>query len=376
VILAASTQQTVGMVILIVLILGIAAYLILENRVSTSSNVESFLKAPNRKSPPDDDVFEGPRLDRFLSWALVSMSVVALGLPVYWLGEPGRQTGAIRGFDKRSVHRGEESFGAAHNGFNCAQCHGSNGQGGVAVWNVNDYDASGNLVMDAATGKAALRPVSWIAPRINDIGLRYKKQQIANVLIYGRGTNKPMPAWGLKGGGPANDQQIFDLVNYLRYESLAENETARKVYNDTWESNGHKADDAYEKAFQAAAAEAQEESTKALEEAKKLDSNKGKSDGEILFNSHCARCHTNGYSWGEPKTSGGGWYGPSLNKQSLTNQFPDPKDQAAFIKNGVDDQKAYGTGGVNHWSGGGMPYFANILTDEQIDKIVAYERSL
>ena len=151
-ILAASTQQTIGLIILLVLIAGLVAYLILENKVSTSSNVDSFLGAANRKNPPNDDVFEGPRLDRFLSWALVSMSVVALGLPIYWLGEPGRQTGAVRGFDKRSVKRGEESFGAEHNGFNCAQCHGSVGQGGVAAWNITDYDAAGKPILDPASG--------------------------------------------------------------------------------------------------------------------------------------------------------------------------------------------------------------------------------
>jgi mono/diheme cytochrome c family protein len=95
-----------------------------------------------------------------------------------------------------------------------------------------------------------------------------------------------------------------------------------------------------------------------------------------LFNLNCARCHTNGYSYGEPKVSGGGYYGPSLREGSLKQQFPEASGQHDFIKNGANDQAAYGTGGVNHWSGGGMPYFGNILTDEQIDAIVAYERSM
>ena len=42
----------------------------------------------------------------------------------------------------------------------------------------------------------------------------------------------------------------------------------------------------------------------------------------------------------------------------------------------MGDSEAYGTGGVNHWSGGGMPYFGNILTDKQIEAIVDYERGL
>mgnify|MGYP001002312646 CR=1 FL=1 len=95
-----------------------------------------------------------------------------------------------------------------------------------------------------------------------------------------------------------------------------------------------------------------------------------------LLQANCARCHTNGYSYGEPKENGGGFYGPRLSEASLTRQFPDKASQIEYVKNGVEDGKAYGTGGVNHWSGGGMPYFANILTDKQIEQIVDYERSL
>jgi mono/diheme cytochrome c family protein len=99
-------------------------------------------------------------------------------------------------------------------------------------------------------------------------------------------------------------------------------------------------------------------------------------DGELLFNANCARCHTNGASYGEPKVPGGGFYGPKLSKDSLTAQFPEKAGQVEFITNGVDDSKAFGTGGVNHWSGGGMPYFGNVLTEDQIKAIVDYERSL
>jgi hypothetical protein len=105
-ILAASTQQSIGLVLILAVVAGLLVYLIVENIVTPKSNADSFLNAPNRKQAPDDDVFEGPRLDRFLSWALVAMTVVAVSVPIYWLGEVGRQSGAIRGFDKKSVGRG------------------------------------------------------------------------------------------------------------------------------------------------------------------------------------------------------------------------------------------------------------------------------
>jgi mono/diheme cytochrome c family protein len=425
---ALPNQRAVGLVILITALLIWAVYVVLENRRSAQQNVESFLDAPNRKNPPDDEVFEGIRLDRWLGWALISMTVVAMSLPLYWLNEQNRQTGAIKGFDNRSLKRGEEVFGPdTHVGFNCARCHGAKGGGGVAKYLVADYDEQGNPKIDPKTQKPMSHQVVWTAPRINNIGLRYQPQQIRNVLVYGRGgaKNNPMPAWGIKGGGPGDDQQIDDLVNYLLEMSIEENPAAKKAYEAEWNtSRDHKK--AIAAAVAASKEEAQADSTKtyksAVEAARKAVASEAKdiaaaekvlaeaalkkadkplafadaesalasvkksvedakavlelSEGALLFNQNCARCHTSGYSYGEPKAPGGGHYGPSLRAGSLAQQFPEKKDQIAFITNGVPDAAAYGKGGVNHWSGGGMPYFGNILTPEQIEKIVDYERSL
>ena len=438
----ASTQRAVAIVVLVVALLLWLGYLVLENRRTTTDIVGSFLDAPNRKAPPNDDVFEGPRLDRFLGWSLVSMVVVALSLPLYWLGEPGRHEGSIRGFDKRSVNRGEELFGIGkeHPGFNCARCHGADGGGGVAAFTVAKYNDDGSPMIDAKTGKPVLQSVSWTAPRINNVALRYQPDQIHNVLVYGRGgaKNNPMPAWGVKGGGPGNEQQIDDLVNYLKHLAIEKNPVAEAAYNNAWATNGHDASKAYAAAVLASAKVAQAESTKLLDDAKNaaagvvknadtslasaekvvtdakaafaklpagtvaLDREKAglavtkaeadltaqkatvanaqnvvaQGDGEILFNLNCARCHTNGYSYGQPKEQASGYYGPSLRKGSLTKQFPEAADQEAFVSQGVADQQAYGTGGVNHWSGGGMAYFGNLLTADQIKAIVSYERGL
>ena len=378
-ILAASVQQAVGLVIILAMVAGLIAYLLVENKVSTTSNVESFLNAPNRKQAPDDDVFEGPRLDRFLSWALVAMTIVAMSIPIYWLGEVGRQEGAVRGFDKRSVNRGEEAYYNEPNtkegapAFNCAACHGASGGGGAAPWNVNDYNADGSKMMK--DGKVLQRPVSWAAPRLTDVALRYQKGQLRNVLVYGRGENKPMPAWGILGGGPATDQTINDIIQYLRHLALEKNPEAKEAYEAAWDASKD-ADIAYEAAIRVAGEQRRAESETALAEAKKLEANTGKSDGQILFESNCARCHTAGYSYGEPQKAGSGWFGPALNSASLKKTFPDAASQAAFIKLGVADQKAYGTGQVNGWDGGGMPYFENVLTDKMIEAIVAYERGL
>ncbi len=421
-------QKAIALTIFVAALLVWLIYLVTENRRTTKTNVESFLNAPNRKAAPDDENFEGPRLDRFLGWALIGITLTALSLPLYWLGENGRQEGAINGFDKRSVKRGETNYEAV---FECLKCHGAGGGGGPASWTIAQYNPDGTPKIDPTTKKQVLKAVAWNAPRINNVALRYKEDQIRNVLIYGRGSNKPMPAWGLKGGGPGNEQQIDDLVNFLKHWAIEKNEAAEKAYKAEWKTSRN-SDKAFEAAFVAAKVAAQAESTqeladnrkaaeenilrlegkvaksidtsigslekklevaksandegliqaaeRKLEEAKKLyEASKAtvaKTDGQILYETNCARCHTNGWSYGEPKEAGGGFYGPKLGGEGLKRQFPEAAAQAAFIKNGVEDQKAYGTGGVNHYSGGGMPYFANVLTDQQIDAIVEYERGL
>jgi mono/diheme cytochrome c family protein len=423
VILASSTQRAVAIVIVFAALAAWAVYLVLENKRSTGDIVDSFLNAPNRKQPPDDEVFEGRRLDRFLTAALVGTTVLAVSLPLYWLGEPGREKGALFGFDKREVKRGERNYKET---FACSNCHGPDGGGGVATWTVTDYDATGQPIIDAATGKPKVRSVQWKAPRINNVALRYKPGQITNILVYGRGgaKNNPMPAWGTAGGGPGTPQQIADVVALLSHWAIDGNPVAKKAYEDAWNSNGNDSHKAFAVAFEAAAKDAQAESDKALEDEKKnaaalvkgeatslktakkaladatasgnvvttkaaetalkeLELNLANakktlasSDGEILFNQNCARCHTRGWSYNEPQESGGGFYGPALKAASLITQFPDAAKQAEFIKVGAADQVAYGTAGVNHWSGGGMPYFGNVLSDEKINEIVAYERGL
>jgi mono/diheme cytochrome c family protein len=376
---AVTIQQGIGVGLIVTVLLALLGYLVVENRVNTQSNVDSFLSAPNRKAPPDDTVFEGRRLDRWLSWALVLMTIVAISVPLYWLGEVGRQEGAIRGFDKRSVHRGEEAFANQPNtkhgtpALNCAGCHGAGAGGGVAATAIKDYDKNGKpLQID---GKDAIRQVSWTAPRLTDVALRYNEAQLYNVLVYGRAP--VMPAWGTAGGGPVTDQTIYDLIRYLQHLALEENEEAKKIYEDVWDSTKD-AKKAYEAALNSEPARKlrQAESVKALAEAKKLESNKGKSDGQILYETNCARCHVSGWSINEPNFAGNA-FGPKLAKESLAAQFPSAESQMDFIKKGTEAaNKPYGTRGINGYDGGGMPYFQNVLTDEQIMAIVEYERNL
>ncbi len=97
--------------------------------------------------------------------------------------------------------------------------------------------------------------------------------------------------------------------------------------------------------------------------------------GVGLFNAYCARCHTGGYSAGQPfeQGAGTGAWGPSLKDGRSEMQFPDIADQIAFVISGSDNAVQYG---VNGLGSGRMPGLGQVLSASDIELIVKYERTL
>jgi mono/diheme cytochrome c family protein len=97
--------------------------------------------------------------------------------------------------------------------------------------------------------------------------------------------------------------------------------------------------------------------------------------GVGLFNAYCARCHTAGYSAGPAieKEAGSGAWGPALNDGRSVVQFPEYDSQYTFIVNGSELGKNYGVNGIGR---GWMPGFGQLLSQEDLDLIILYERSL
>lgn len=159
--------------------------------------------APNLKPGIDDQQLETKRLENGQKAAIAFSAFLAISLPLYFLGENSRQDGFVEEFDEASVERGAhlvEEFG-------CYDCHGPLGVGGAAPF------------VEPRSGVT----VSWTAPSINDVFYRYNDDEVTYWLVYGR-ANTPMPAWGLDGGGPMNDKQIEDLVNYLHTIQIPQQE--------------------------------------------------------------------------------------------------------------------------------------------------------
>ena len=288
----------------------------------------------------DDPTMEGPKLERFLGAAVIFSAILAATLPVYWLLEPSRQTKMTKDFLAASTERGRLRFAVAGTvppsevlNLECARCHGAKGEGGAATF----------LLPPTKPGDLA-KTVSWTAPSLNDELLRFSRDEVTQVITYGR-PGTPMPAWGLAGGGPLPDQPIEDLVNFIQSIQLTPQEAMKRNTDRTNQI---------------------------------MKDNPGISEGQALFMANCARCHTKGYSYGEPEQEGaGGAFGPNLTNGVELRQFPalagGVAKQIEFVTTGSDFQKPYGTQGIGS---GRMPGFGQELSARQIEQIVLYERSL
>jgi mono/diheme cytochrome c family protein len=169
-------------------------------------------EVPANLAPPEsDDVMETKRLERTQQAAVLLSAFMAIGLPLYYLGETSRQEGFVDQFDSESVTRGEHLVVE----FDCYGCHGPDGVGGQAQY------------IEKRTGAT----VNWYAPPLNNIFYRYDRDAINYWVTYGRG-NSPMPAWGLDGGGPMNEAQVEDVVNYLEANQVPQAVSANNVEAD------------------------------------------------------------------------------------------------------------------------------------------------
>ncbi len=435
--IAANTQRQIGYVIVGIVLIAMATYWLfnwIEGRNEAGSEIEL---AANRKPHMSDEEMETKRLDLSLTSGLVTLTIIAIALPLYWLGEPGRHSGLVEFTDDQFVRQGEEIYAE-----NCAQCHGSaNGDGGLAA-DFSLVDGSGVYV----------EQVQWQAPSLAAVLDRYSYDEFKYILNYGR-QNSPMPAWGGPGGGPMTDQQLDKVIAYIAHEQKSSEEIAKGVLDGLNGAALAKARgdnyDLYTRQLQLEAelSEVQHDiddapegaDTSALEAAKTaiLDEHgpivdelaaladeilvMSESDsvvlGELLFNNPaaagaygCARCHSAGWSYNAnafPENpllpqieNGSGGFGPGL--IGVADQFETAASMEGFIVTGTKDGVAYGRFGQGD-GGGQMPGFgacwaednpldfpriqgdriaghcegrSGILTTDQIAAIVAYERSL
>lgn len=364
----ADVQKTVGYTLAVLLIIGFAVGLFLNMRQARKEVGSEIELAANRKPYYDDDTLETRKLDRTLWLGLITLGVIAVALPLYWLAEPGRMDDRVEGWNDTFIKRGEELYTEVAN---CAACHGPEGTGGAATYTLTS--PAGEFV----------EQVSWQAPALDTVLYRYSRDEVRFIVTYGRGFS-PMPAWGAEGGGPLTTQQIDNIIDYLQSIQLPPSENQEMVQTEIDE-------------------------TCAPDDAGlcTLPDGEFRTLGEAIFNMglhtqfaggaySCGRCHTKGWSYGQPQVAGGGAFGPNLTNGSELRQFPAKDQQIEFVATGGIQGKFYGTNGLS--SGGMMPGFGFnsnavvvekpgpvifpmspdqvMFTEEQIAAVVEYERGL
>ena len=157
---AASTPRTIGLVLAIIVAVGFAIYVLFNIRAGRKEIGAEVELAPNRKPYYDEETLETKRLDIALSAGVAVLIIIALCLPLYWLGEPGRQEGYVNLTDNQFASRGGEAYEEL-----CAQCHGAAGVGGQAAFTI--LDEQGRYVSG----------VKWTAPSLNAILYRFRKRK-------------------------------------------------------------------------------------------------------------------------------------------------------------------------------------------------------
>jgi mono/diheme cytochrome c family protein len=345
------------------------------NRNSARAELGSEVElAPNRRPYYDDETLEGSRLTRVTWLATLLLFTMVIGLPLYWILEPGRQAGAVSDKERQFVEWGRGLFETtANGGFNCSGCHGGmKATGGQAP----------TAVTDPKTGD--VKAVNWYAPALNTVLYRFTGDEVRFILNYGR-TFSPMSAWGTIGGGPMNPQQIETIIAYLRSIQIS---PASCVKDPGFEPVSALTDLAKLKICDGGVLPDGDQTTiaKAAAAAAKKLVDAGKypdvdaAMGEALFNLDlnsgaysCARCHTQGWSYGSPDVTAQGAFGWNLTGGSTAAHFPNEQDMINFIKNGSELGQRYGK---QAQGSGRMPGFGSLLTDAQLKAIVDYVRGL
>lgn len=378
-VLGASTVETVGTVIAVLLLIGFVLYVIfnaLAGRREAGSEIEL---APNRRPYLDDDKLETTKLDRTLLLGLGLLIVIAVGLPLYWLHEPGRQDGAVAAGEQIAVSRGEEQF---TEGSDCASCHGPEGGGGQASYTL--MDGNGDFVAS----------VDWMAPALDTAALRFSREELEYIIEYGR-PGTPMVGWGEGGDGPRTTQEISNLVDYIFSIAKSPEEAQR--------------DAAVQLAVELGELDAAETDEAVIDAAlENIDYMGDPRVGETLFNLGkepafdggayaCARCHSKGWSivteGMEPADAdvgpfidyedGSGSRGPRLG-EVIPRHFATVDQLAEFISVGTEDGTGYGQG--QGQGSGAMPGFGDdpntenpgdgMYTPEMICAIAQYVATL
>lgn len=208
---AASGPEVFGVGSLVLLVavaavLGWMAYLYVNSRRTRDGAGQD---TPQNLQPyVSDDELENRRTTRVLRAAVLSAGLLAIVLPWYAFNEPSRQEHAAEALAELDIEQGGEWYTA----FFCITCHGASLGGGAAPFT------------EARSGI----DTSWSVPSLDDVLYRYEEEEVLTWINYGR-DGTPMPPNGLEGGGAMSEQEVQQVLAYIRANQIPQQDALAKT---------------------------------------------------------------------------------------------------------------------------------------------------
>ncbi len=206
---AATGGFGIGSIILVIAVVSLLAwmaYLFLNSRRSRSTVQET--PPPNRTPYMSDAELENVRTTKVLRAAVFAAAALALIIPAYAFNESNRQAEAAENLEELAIEEGEHWYTV----FECTACHGPDGGGGAAAF----------------TEPRSGVDTSWQVPSLNDVLYRFDREEIVDLIVYGR-AGTPMPGSGLEGGGAMTIQEVDQVVDFLASIQIPQVDVVAKI---------------------------------------------------------------------------------------------------------------------------------------------------
>lgn len=170
-----------------------------------------------RPAAPDEKL-EGPRLERIQWTGFVSSIILAAFIVVYWLPEKGRQDHFVERFSEEAVHRGGLTYAKAPVLEDDADpAEFKELEEGIALGQgcATCHGAEGQGSIQQWTPPGRKKPINYNVPPLNNVFQRWDEEIVRFTIERGRpGTD--MPAWGIDYGGSMTSQMVDDTIAWLR----------------------------------------------------------------------------------------------------------------------------------------------------------------
>lgn len=324
----------------VVLVPAILLWLLFAARTNRTRKASPLAAIPQAMRPAQaDEVLEGPRLFRIQVGGVLSVLVLVAFIVVYWLPEKQRQDSFTERFAEQSVERGQLIYQAAPPldpdisavkfkeeekalalGQGCINCHGPEGTGGFA----------NPAFKDPGTGF----PVAYVAPPLNTVFSRWDDEVVRFTIERGR-PGTPMPTWGVDYGGSMTQMMVDDVMAYLHSIQVPLDEVS--------------------------------------EDCKKPTSDNELQCGQEIFSARCAVCHGD---QGSGKESRGTQENPWHQGMALWHGDVKHLSEALHFYTIVNGRRFAFMPPFGEAPAQGIPVPPNPLTDDQIEAVMQYERTL